>query len=128
MISIFFDLETSTTEPIGQILNYSFIATDDKFEIIDECSDSVKISPLELPVADAILANRIDVIEHQKHNYLNETLSMKKIFDFFTKMIEKNKGEKIVLIGYNSLKFDVPYLRTSMIRNGLSPYFRGKIN
>ena len=98
MISIFFDLETSTTEPIGQILNYSFIATDDKFEIIDECSDSVKISPLELPVADAILANRIDVIEHQKHNYLNETLSMKKIFDFFTKMIEKNKGEKIVLI------------------------------
>ncbi|MDY6090871.1 MAG: hypothetical protein SPJ04_06420 [Bdellovibrionota bacterium] len=127
MISIFFDLETSTTEPIGQILNYSFIATDDKFEIIDECSDSVKISPLELPVADAILANRIDVIEHQKHNYLNETLSMKKIFDFFTKMIEKNKGEKIILIGYNSLKFDVPYLRTSMIRNGLSPYFRGKI-
>ena len=97
MISIFFDLETSTTEPIGQILNYSFIATDDKFEIIDECSDSVKISPLELPVADAILANRIDVIEHQKHNYLNETLSMKKIFDFFTKMIGKNKGEKCIV-------------------------------
>ena len=127
MISIFFDLETSTTEPIGQILNYSFIATNDNFEIIDECSDSVKISPLELPVADAILANRIDVIEHQKQNYLNETLSMKKIFNFFNKMIGENKGEKVILVGYNSLKFDVPYLRTSMIRNGLSPYFGGKI-
>lgn len=127
MISIFFDLETSTTEPIGQILNYSFIATDDNFEVIDECSDSIQISELELPFPDAILANRIDVTEHQKKNYLNETLSMKKIFDFFCKMIEKNKGESVILIGYNSLKFDVPYLRTSMIRNGLSPYFRGKI-
>lgn len=127
MISIFFDLETSTTNPIGQILNYSFIATDDDFNIIDECFGDVKISPLELPEPQAILANRINVIEHQNKNPLNEMMSMKKIYDFFLKMIEKNRGEAVTLIGYNSSKFDVPFLRTSMIRNGLSPYFGGKI-
>ncbi len=127
MISIFFDLETSTTNPIGQILNYSLIATDDNFNVIEECSGDIKISPLELPEPQAILANRINVIEHQKKNPLNEMMSMKRIYDFFEKIIKESGGEKITLIGYNSLKFDVPFLRTSMIRNGLSPYFAGKI-
>ncbi|MGI6680890.1 MAG: hypothetical protein ACOX3T_05345 [Bdellovibrionota bacterium] len=130
MITIFFDLETSRTEPIGQILNYSFIATNDDFEVIDECFGDIRISPLELPCPYAILANKVDVIKHQQKNISDEKsemMSMQRIFNFFENMIKEGRGEKIVLVGYNSLKFDVPYLRTSMIRNGFSPYFNGQI-
>ncbi|MBN8549855.1 MAG: hypothetical protein J0M12_11120 [Deltaproteobacteria bacterium] len=121
MQAIFYDFETSDKEPIGQILNYSFIHVDENFEPLAELSGDIKISRLQLPRAGAILSNRIDVLEHQKRAKDDELHAMRRILDF---LCEKSRAARkpIALIGYNSAKFDLPYLRTSMIRNGLDPY------
>lgn len=127
MYSIFFDLETSDKNPIGQILNYAFLVVDAEFEIVDELTGLIQISRLQLPSAGAILANKTDVIAHQKIAIDTEQVAMKRIVDFFEKIISGNGGRKLPVVGYNSSRFDVPYLRTSLIRNGLNPYFGGKI-
>lgn len=121
MHAIFYDLETSDKEPIGQILNYSFIRVDGDLNPVSELSGMVRISRLQLPRAGAILSNRIDVIEHQETARDDEQRAMKRIFDF---LVEETKagGPRTALIGFNSSKFDLPYLRTSLIRNGLNPY------
>ncbi len=129
MRSIFYDLETTSTLPIGQILNFSFIVVDQNFEIIDEFSDYIQISPLQLPEPGAMLANRTDVLKHQQSAMLSEKDAMLRIGKFLESHIEaareKGEGEKVPFVGYNSSQFDLPFLRTSFIRNGLNPYFRG---
>jgi hypothetical protein len=126
--SIFFDLETSDKNPIGQILNYCFIFVDDDFLILAELSGLIQISRLQLPAPEAILANRIDVIEHQQQAHDSERIAMAKIHDFIVHCIElQGNNGKLPIIGYNSARFDIPYLRTSLIRNGINPYFNGRI-
>ena len=128
MKSIFFDLETSDKNPIRQILNYSFILVDDDFSIVSELSGLIQLSRLQLPAPEAILANRIDVTQHQKLAIDTEREAMAKIQSFIEHCIELHAGnEKLPIIGYNSARFDIPYLRTSLIRNGINPYFSGKI-
>lgn len=122
MSAIFYDLETTDKCPIGQILNYSFIQVDQNFAPTDELSGQIKISCLELPSPEAILANKVDVIEHQKLAVDTEQQAMKKIWDFFQRK-EKSKPTPR-LIGFNSSRFDLNFLRTSLIRNGLNPYFK----
>lgn len=124
--SIFFDLETSDRNPIGQILNYCFFEVDENFEVVSECKGLVKISRLELPDPDAILANRISVTKHQEEASRDEAEAVKHIFDFISGVTSR-QDKQTPLIGYNSLKFDIPYLRTTFIRNGVNPYFSGKI-
>jgi len=126
VITIFYDLETSDSIPLGQILNYCFIAVDKNFSPIATLSNNVKISRLQLPVPGAILTNRIDVIEHQEESTLNEREAMLEIRDFIGSVILK-AGGRICFAGFNSAKFDLPYLRTSFIRNGINPYFGGKL-
>ena len=125
MLSIFYDLETSCLNPVGQILNFAFVAVDENWNVVSEYCDIIKISRLQLPRIGAILVNRVDAIEHQKNATLTEPMAMQKIRNFIESVILKNKGsgEPVTLIGYNSSKFDLPYLRTSMIRNGICPYF-----
>ncbi len=128
MNSIFFDLETTDKNPIGQILNYSFILVDDQFEPVDELSGLIQISRLQIPSPQAILANRVDVFEHQRLAQDTEKTAMAKIFQFFSRALETTApGQKLPVIGYNSCRFDIPYLRTSFIRNGINPYFNGRI-
>jgi len=110
----------------GQILNYAFVAVDNDYKIIDQCKGDIKISPIQLPAPAAILANGIDVAEHQKKAALTEPHALASIAEFLTQMITREKGP-ITLVGFNSSKFDLPYLRTSFIRNGINPYFGGKI-
>lgn len=126
MFSIFYDLETSDKNPIGQILNYCFIMVDDHFTAVSELSGIISISRLQLPDSGAILANRIDVIEHQAQAEDTEPVAMGKIVNFISSCIEQAKGA-VSLIGYNSSRFDLNYLRTSLIRNGYNPYFGGKL-
>jgi hypothetical protein len=123
--SIFFDLETSDRHPIGQILNYSFILVDDDFVPIERLNGLVRISRLQIPSPQAILANRINVLEHQQQAVDTEVQALTKIYQFIAKAIEKDY--KLPIIGYNAARFDIPYLRTSFIRNGINPYFNGKI-
>lgn len=125
MHSIFYDLETSDQYPIGQILNYSFIVVDSSWNIVDECNGEVLIKPGELPSPGAILANRVNVLEQQKRATDTEYRAMQKIFNFFSQCIIQFGS--VNLIGFNSSKFDLNYLRTSLIRNGFNPYFSGKL-
>jgi hypothetical protein len=122
MFSIFYDLETSDKNWVGQILNYSFILVDDDLKPVDELSGLVRISRLQLPDAGAILANRTDVLAHQQVATDTECEAMRRIDGFIRRCIERSKGA-LCFIGYNSARFDLQYLRTSFIRNGLDPYY-----
>lgn len=126
MFAVFYDLETSDKNPIGQIINYSFILVDEEYNILQELSGLIKLSRLQIPEPGAILANRTDVLAHQLKAEDYEPAAMLKIFNFLNQCIELAKGA-ISLIGYNSARFDLNYLRTSLIRNGFNPYFDGKI-
>lgn len=124
MKSIFFDLETTDLKPVGQILNYAFVEVDENWTMRSCLRGSIALSRLQLPVPAAICANRIDVFEHNKFADATEPVALAKIQKYIADIVE---WEDTRLIGYNSNKFDVPYLRTSMIRNGLNPYFCGSI-
>lgn len=122
MRSIFFDLETTGLNPCAQILNYSFITVDDNWEIESEHNGSIHISRLQLPNPYAILANRVDVESHQKEGNPSEAQAMLAIRKYIQEIVDTSR-EPVNLIGFNSNRFDVPFLRTSMIRNGVNPYF-----
>jgi hypothetical protein len=122
MFSIFYDLETSDKNWVGQILNYSFILVDDNLQPVDELSGLIRISRLQIPDAGAILANRTDVLAHQRAASDDEYAAMHKIDAFIRRCIEKSKGA-LCFVGFNSARFDLQYLRTSFIRNGLDPYY-----
>ncbi len=122
--SIFYDLETSDLNFIGQILNFSFIVVDAEWKVIDEFSSEIKITRLQLPRARAIAANRINVIEHQKKAKYTEASAMARIAEFLQDFVVNCGSSSGQLIGFNSANFDLPYLRTSLIRNGHSPYFK----
>jgi hypothetical protein len=123
--AIFYDLETSDQHPIGQILNFSFISVDKNYKIVDEFSGDILINRLQLPSPSAILANRVDVLKHQKTAKLNEKNAARDIAAFIDRQI--GASGRAALIGYNSSKFDLPFLRTTLIRNGINPYFYGKL-
>ena len=126
MLTIFYDLETSDRNPVGQIINYSFILVDERYEVLDELSGLIRISRLQIPDPGAILANRTDVIEHQKLANDSEPVALGKIRDFIHAAIQRAQGA-VALVGYNSARFDLGYLRTSLIRNGINPYFKNLI-
>lgn len=126
MRAIFYDLETSDAEPIAQILNYSFIAVDEAFSPIAECSGEIQLSRLQLPSPEAILKNRVDVRAHRARPLPSEHEAMRGIAGFVQRMIDESKAP-VAMIGFNSNKFDLPRVRTSFIRNGMNPYFGGKI-
>lgn len=126
MSLIFYDLETSDKEPCGQILNYSFIRTDNKFKFLDELSGNISLSVLQIPSPDALLTNRVRILDHQAQRYPSEPESMLAIARFIATSIEQS-SEPTFLVGYNSTRFDLPFLRTSLIRNGINPYFAGKL-
>lgn len=123
MISIFYDFETSDAHFLGQILNYCFIAVDEHLKPIAELSGLISIDRLQLPSPGAIRANRVDVIAHQKAATDTEIQGAKIIIDFLMQVL-RDTGRDVRLIGFNSARFDLPYFRTTCIRNGLNPYLR----
>ncbi|MEN9845210.1 MAG: hypothetical protein RIS36_357 [Pseudomonadota bacterium] len=127
MYAVFYDLETTTKNTVGQILNYSCILVDDELKPIRELSGLVKLNRLQLPEPGAILANRTDVLEHQRRATDTEPQAMKKIEHFLSSCIKTAQGA-IAFVGYNSSRFDLNYLRTSFIRNGFNPYFKGLLS
>ncbi len=122
---IFYDLETTDKDPIGQIINLSFIVTDKDFNVIGEFSRDVKIGRLQLPRAGAIAANKTDVLAHQAKNPPAEREVMHDLWEFLNDVFVHSK--RLSIVGFNNLGFDQNYLRTSFIRNGLSPYYRKNV-
>jgi hypothetical protein len=127
MYAVFYDLETTTKNTVGQILNYSFIMVDDEMNPVGELSGLIKINRLQLPEPGAIMANRTDVVEHQKVAVDTEPVGMRKVEQFLATCIHNAKGA-VAFVGYNSSRFDLNYLRTSFIRNGINPYFKGMLS
>jgi hypothetical protein len=117
---IFFDLETSSLHRVGQILNYCFVVVDRSWNQIDKLSGEINLSRLELPDPAAISATSIDVIDLINRNPDNEFTALNKIHNF----LKKHESTKTAIAGFNTEAFDVPYLRTSFIRNGLYPYLK----
>ena len=126
MLSIFYDLETTHLTPMGQILNCCFIAVNESWKQVGRYSQEIQISPLQLPEPEAVLANRTPVLSHQRTALKTEREALKEIHTFIGDMI-KRSNQGVELIGYNSGRFDLNFLRTSFIRNGLNPYFYGKV-
>lgn len=124
MATIFFDLETTDLNSVGQILNYAFVEIDDNWTVKSVLRDKIKISRLQLPSPYAILASQTNVTKHEAEANDPEHIAMVKIQKYLQSIVEWDETR---LIGYNSNSFDVPYLRTSMIRSGLNPYFGGSI-
>ena len=128
MISVFYDLETTDLDTVGQILNFAFLAVDDDLHPIESISANIKISRLQLPRVKAILTNRTNVLEHQKVATHSEREAVFYINDFLNRIVAGAYGEPVALIGYNSSSFDLDFLRTVFIRNGINPYHRGVIH
>ena len=136
MQCICFDLETTDLSPAGQILQFAFVSfnsmdgTDPRpaTETMKKLAvGKIKIENTQLPMPRAILANHIDVLEHQNNpDCMTEKEAMLYIKDAICSIALKSR-EPVMLFGYNSIKFDLPYLRTSMIRNGISPYIRNVV-
>jgi hypothetical protein len=124
MKHIFFDIETTDLHFIGQIINYAFVEIDDSWNMRSCLRGTVKLSRLQLPNPESIVATKTDIIRHNATADDEEHVAMSKIQQYIQSIVE---FEDTRLIGYNSSKFDLPYLRTSFIRNGLNPYFGGSI-
>ncbi len=119
-ISIFFDLETTDLLRVGQIINFCFLVVDKNWSVIDSLTGNVRISPVQLPRASAIVANRTVISKHQKEATFTEREALHAINSFVRKYAAQSAN--VPLIGYNSDKFDTHYLRTSLLRNGVLPY------
>lgn len=122
--SIFFDLETTDLCPTGQILNYCFIAVGEDWKPGEECSGRIRVSRLQLPTAGAIAATKTDILKHQEEAEETEPQAMERIHRFLSGRVKTSGRSESNLIGYNSARFDLHFLRTNMIRNGFNPYFK----
>ena len=123
MKAIFFDLETTSLNPIGQILNYSFIEVDHNYVKHSELSGKIELCHTQIPDVGAIRANCIDIDDHMQGKYDSEYAAMGKIHRYLSKVCGKSNGS-VLLVGQNIHRFDIHFLRTSMIRNGFNPYIR----
>jgi len=121
---IFFDIETTDLHFSGQIINYAFVEIDEDWNMVSCLKDKIKISRTQLPNPSSIVATQTDILKHQEEARDLEHVAMAKILKYLQNIVE---FEDTKLIGYNSSKFDLPYIRTSFIRNGLNPYFGGCI-
>lgn len=117
MHSIFYDLETSGLEFTNQILTACFVEVDEHWNVIDKLNIKVQLNPTEIPSFGAIVANGIMLDQHEG---MCEYKAMGVIYEWLNTRVENNP---CVLIGKNSYRFDLPFLRTSMIRNGYNPFF-----
>ena len=122
MLSIFYDLETTDLNPVGQILNFAFVTVDESWEVISDFTGKIRLSRLQIPQPGALLANRTNIIAHQATAQYSEAEAMYRIRSYLQEIVD-HETEPVIFAGYNSTRFDLPFLRTSMIRNGIEPYF-----
>ena len=122
---IFFDLETTSLHRVGQILNFCFVCVDRSWNELARLKGEIKVSRLELPDPLAIVSTGIDIIALNERATYSEREAMMEIQHFFDTW---NIPKKTALSGYNIERFDVPFLRTSMLRSGVFPYAHPQSN
>lgn len=124
MSIIVFDLETTDLYSCGQILNYCFMHIENlkTWKVNSSLFGEIELAPHQVPSADAIITNKVNIKNHTNGLCDSESVAMRKIHQYIQNIIE-NDSETTILVGHNISKFDLNYLRTSMIRNGINPYF-----
>jgi DNA polymerase III epsilon subunit-like protein len=121
---IVFDLETTDLLTCGQILNYSFVHLSDYNQPhLSRLDGNIELSPHQLPSVSAIMSTNIDISKHRMGLYDSEQAAVNKIHRYISNIVE-DSNEPVTLVGHNIARFDLEFLRTSFIRNGLFPYFR----
>ncbi len=125
MISIFYDFETSSRDPLGQILSYAFIAVDKHYTITEELNGLIKVNRTQLPEIDAILTNKLNIDELNNSGHTDYEAA-KIIYHFLEKQCKQYNN--VTLAGFNSNQFDLTFLRNLLISYGFNPYFKGKLH
>ena len=120
---VFYDFETSSKEPFGQILNYYFVLTDASWNFYQELEGFVQLNSIQLPDIDAILTTKIDLAWLQKNGEL-EAIAAQRIHTFLTAILAQYNT--VTLVGFNSNAFDLNFLRGLLLRYGYNPYLKFK--
>jgi len=121
---IFFDFETSSKSFLGQILSYAFVVTDFQYNVVDTLQGFSKLNRIQLPDPEALLVNQLSVTDLQK-NQNSDYETAHAMYRFLKHCVDRY--DVCYLVGFNSASFDLPFLRTTLIRYGLNPYFRGRL-
>ena len=121
---IFYDFETSDKDFLAQILSYSFIVVDERYQITNECNGIIKPNRLECPSTGAILTNKL-TISTLLESGQSEYDAAKHIHSFLDTMIQTHGP--MPLVGFNSARFDFIHYEKLMLKYGLSPTFFGKL-
>jgi len=122
---IVYDFETTSLSLLGQITQFCFIVYDEKWNEIDLLEGHVRLRPTEFPDFSAIQITHTS-IRHLDQVGMSEFDAARAMYIFLNKQIQQ--FGHCILAGYNSSRFDLKYLRTTLIRNGLNPYFFGKLS
>ena len=121
---IFYDFETSDKDFLAQILSYSFIVVDDRYQIINELNGTIKPNRLECPSVGAILTNKLSI-----STLLNSGKTEYEAAQSIYKFLESTTQTygPIPLVGFNSARFDFKHYEKLLLKYGFSPTFYGKI-
>lgn len=114
---IFYDLETTGTDVVfDQILQFGAILADENLVEHDRFECRCRLLPWVVPAPGALLVTATDV----------RTLDNPALPDFYAMMlnITKKIGEwgPATFIGYNSMRFDEPFLQRALWQALLRPY------
>lgn len=115
---LFYDLETFGINPqVDRIAQFAGIRTDENFNVIGEplvlyC----KIQEDYLPEIEACLVTGITPQETLEKG-INE-------YDFISKIHDEFSVPNTCVVGYNSIRFDDEFIRNTLYRNFIDPYYR----
>lgn len=114
---IFYDIETTGTDIVyDQILQFGAILVDDKLVELDRFEIRCRLLPWIVPSPGALLVTATDV----------ERLDDPSLPDFYTMMHEISSRlthwGRATFIGYNSMRFDEPFLQRAFWQALLPPY------
>lgn len=121
---IFYDFETSTRELLGQILSYSFIVADSNLNVINELNGLIRLNRMQVPEFGAIQTNKLNISILQEKGD-TEFQAAQTIHNFLDHCVQTHGI--CTLVGFNSNQFDLNFLRNTLIRYGINPYFKGKL-
>ena len=121
---LLFDLETSSKLFLGQILSISFALCDRNGEVLPAYSRTWygKPSFWEFPEPEAIATNQLSMAFLEQIGLAEKDLA-EAVHRYIENLRQTFGEEKIFLTGFNAKNFDLPYLRTVLVRNGFNPFF-----
>ena len=113
---VFYDLETTgRSSAWDQIIQVAAILTDQNLNIVEKYEEKCRLKSFCIPNPEAILVNKIKMRTLQNTNLSHYQL----MINLKNKFLEWSPA---IFIGYNSIKFDEEFLRSSFFNSLLDPY------